>query len=289
MSAQTSKDRDRPVPGTSTRVRVMTIADLHQSSAHYRKLPKLVREHKPDLVALVGDFLGAFEDESSKQLSIKETVGLLSQLPTRLVFVKGNHEEENWGEFVHLWPHDRVPLVALNGTAFTLGPLVIVGFPCDLGYDEAWYASLPKLGNTVTMVPGHSGRPGLPSDPAQWFPRLLRHHGAAARALWLMHEPPVGAPLGGERTRNESWTEAIEQFMPQLVVSGHDHEAPLKHKKWHHRLGSTVCLNVGQSPKVLHFCLLDFEFDTEKPGLPSRVTAKAFPWGQTLNVAGKRR
>lgn len=277
----------RNLGSNSARIRMMTVADIHQSVVHYQRLPKLIHEHQPDLVAFVGDFLGLDCGGSSKRLSIKESVATLSQLPAPLVFVRGNHEEENWGEFVQLWPHDRVPLVALNGTALKLGPLVVVGFPCEIGYDEPWYDSLPKSGNTVTLTPGQSGRPMLSSDPVEWFPRLLRQHGPAARALWLMHEPPVEHPLGGERTVNDSWREAIERFMPLITVFGHDHHAPVKTKKWHHRLDSTTCLNVGQSPKVLHYCVLDFEFTTEKPGLPSKVTVSCFPWKQTLKITGK--
>jgi hypothetical protein len=47
-----------------------------------------------------------------------------------IVFVRGNHEDSNWIEFVAAWPHGRRPLHALYASAYTVGPLVMVGFPC---------------------------------------------------------------------------------------------------------------------------------------------------------------
>ena len=59
---------------------------------------------------------------------------------------------------------------------------------------------------------------------------------------------------------------------------------PLQNHTWHAKLGDTVCVNAGQAASDLHYCLLDFEFAQERPGLPARITVRAFPWGQQLEV-----
>ena len=45
----------------SVRRRVLTVADMHQTRLHYRSLVLATQEHRPDVVAIVGDALHAFE------------------------------------------------------------------------------------------------------------------------------------------------------------------------------------------------------------------------------------
>lgn len=44
--------------------KVLTVSDLHRSEKLYALLAKAVGEHKPDVVALVGDFLGNYSGGS---------------------------------------------------------------------------------------------------------------------------------------------------------------------------------------------------------------------------------
>jgi len=267
-------------------IRVLTVADLHQSRRHYRWLASAVAEHKPDLITLVGDCLGLeLPATLADHLSVEETAEALSGLPAQhLLFVRGNHEQEDWQRFVAAWPFDRRPLVALYGSAFTLGPLVIVGFPCKVGWEGPWCQTLYKHGNGVVPDPAHSGRKVLPVDPAGWLPRLMRQTGSAGRTLWLMHEPPVARPIASPATYNPDWTDAVERFRPLLTVSGHDHHTPLEHGTWHTKLGDTVCVNVGQDATDLHYGLIEFEFRQEQPCLPTRVIVRAFPWNQRTEI-----
>jgi Icc-related predicted phosphoesterase len=43
------------------RIRVLTAADMHQSQLHYRSLVLATQEQRPDVLAIVGDALHAFE------------------------------------------------------------------------------------------------------------------------------------------------------------------------------------------------------------------------------------
>jgi predicted phosphodiesterase len=89
-------------PETTT-VKVLTVADLHQSKTLYEQLEKAVRWHKPDLVAVVGDCLDLC-DAGGRELSRAECAQWLVGLACKeLVFVRGNHEAEGWVAFVTAW------------------------------------------------------------------------------------------------------------------------------------------------------------------------------------------
>ncbi len=143
-------------------LRVLTVAELRQSRGRYQSLRRAVGRHKPDALALVGDFLD-LERRSSDRLGTAQCAAFLANMPVKhVLFTRGNHEGANWREFVRAWPLDWRPLTALYGTAFTLGPLVVLGFPCWMGREKPWANSMPKQGNQLTRDPAKSGRPELP-------------------------------------------------------------------------------------------------------------------------------
>src|SRR5436190_2145599 len=157
------------------RLRVLTVADLHQSRRHFQWLGEEVKSKRPDLVAFVGDVLSDSAASGGDQVGTEEAAHLLSGLSCpQLVFIRGNHEQEEWPKFVEAWPLNERPLVALDGTAHIFGPLVIVGFPCHTGWEDPWRQTLPKAGNEITLDIALSGRKVLPADHGFWLPPLLR-------------------------------------------------------------------------------------------------------------------
>jgi Icc-related predicted phosphoesterase len=252
-------------------VTVLTVSDLHQSRILYEELVRAIAKHKPDVVAFIGDFLHAGDDFEDR-LSLEECAAIISALPPKVVFARGNHEDENWVEFAKHWKSSKKPLIALNGETFKFGPLVMVGFPCMLG-DETHFLE---------------GREPLPYDTDDWLMPLIRMHGAPARSLWLVHEPPRGTPLscaGSVVEGHQEWTDAIERFNPILVIAGHDHITPIKNSRWHCKIKNTTCVNVGQSAHgPLHFTIIKATFLDGQPCLPSRIQIKAYPAGETVCV-----
>lgn len=241
-------------------IRVLTVADLHQRESLYEQLAEAVAEHKPHLVACVGDFLDAeMMRMDAARLSPGEAAARLSALPAEVVFTRGNHEADNWMEFEEQWKKSGRQLHALHGSAAAFGPLVVVGFPCFMG-DAEFYARGREL-------PDYS--------PADWLWDILRKFGPAARSLFLMHEPPSPA-LAQPFFHEERWRDAVEEFHPLVTVSGHDHLTPLETGRWHAAVGGSVCINVGQrvhpQPGRLLYCLLDFEFPRDTPCLASKFT-----------------
>jgi len=252
-------------------VTVLTVTDLHQSRKLYEELTLAVSSHKPDVVAVVGDFLHAGEDFEGR-LTVQQCAATFSALPSEVIFVRGNHEDESWIEFAKNWRSTERPLIALNGEAFRFGPLVAVGFPCMLG-DETYFLE---------------GRDPLPYETDEWLMALVRMHGSPARTLWLVHEPPKGTPLsraGSVVEGQQEWTDAIEHFNPMLVICGHDHITPPKKGRWHCKIKNTTCVNVGQSDHgPLHFTIIKATFLDAQPRLPSRIEVTAYPVGRTVCV-----
>ncbi len=264
----------------SKTIKVLTVTDLHQVRTLYEQLGKAVDTHRPDIVALVGDFLDLGRS-GSDQLRISECAEFLSRLPCQeVVFTRGNHEGDNWWEFFTAWKRTGRTLNALHASTFVFGPLVLVGFPCLLG-DDTNYVASTRDGEEGEFYPGD-----MSAEPGEWMPELLREHGPAARALWLMHEPPSGTPLSRAGTPvegNPEWVQAIESYSPWLTISGHDHRTPRRTGLWHHRLRRTVCVNVGQTDSgPLHYCVIEADFEKSTPCLPSRMRVFARPRMEAL-------
>ena len=251
---------------------VLTVADLHRNSVLLRELRDAVAKHKPDLVALVGDFLHGFDDEEGRETTAV-CAEMLSQLACpEIVCVRGNHEDSAWLQFAQAWQKLGRPLHALHGEAFSYGPLTLIAFPCLMGDETAFVGD----------------RAPLPLELDKWLPEVMLKAGRAARTLWLMHEPPVGNPLsqaGSLVEGNPDWNSAIERFRPWITISGHDHATPIKRKRWYHRLDATVCVNVGQSDRgPLHYCVVEAEFAGEASGLPTTMNVTAYPWNETVTL-----
>lgn len=258
------------------RIRVLTATDIHQTKWMYQALEEAVHFHKPDVLALVGDFLFGGIPRSD-HYSEKECASRLAELPCEVVFVRGNHEMENWEPFARCWLKTGRTLNIPHGDVTVIGPLVIVGFPCTFGNEESFLMGRKSVGYNATT----------------WLPDLLEQHGAAVRTLWLMHEPAAYTKLcepEGLMAGVDEWSEAIERYQPWLTISGHDHETPVFDGYWRDQLGRTTCLNLGQparltrKSKTLHYCLMDFEFTRSEPSLPQRVTVTAYPWNETFVI-----
>lgn len=263
----------------SRTIKVLTVTDLHQVRSLYEFLGKAVASHQPDIVALVGDFLDGVGGHAD-QLGTAECAAFLGRLPCKeVVFVRGNHEDSNWWEFLAAWQATGRPLHALDRSVFVHGPLAMVGFPCLMGDETAFVESLGD---------GEARCDDREDDLLAWLPKVLLPHGAASRTLWLMHEPPAGTPLskaGSVVGGNPEWTSAIECYSPWLTVSGHDHVTPRRSGRWQCRVGRTVCVNAGQTDSgPLHYCVITAEFTSVKPALPRRLTVQMHPRGEVVEL-----
>ena len=232
-------------------MKILTVSDLHLRISLYQQLAKAVALHRPDAICVVGDWLDWGEPRRDMLNPIQAAHELGAMAKGReIVFVRGNHEEDRFSLFELAWRTTGVTAHFLHGSAVNIGGLSIVGFPCQMG-DADCYAK---------------GRP-LPSHHYEtWLLRLMRETGVAGRGLWLAHEPPCLELSEGWLSCLE-WEDAIGQFQPAVMVSGHDHVTPLNTGVWRHRIGRTTSVNAGQRvwprPGRLIYCTLRIGFEAD--------------------------
>jgi len=72
------------------------------------------------------------------------------------------------------------------------------------------------------------------------------------RWVWVYHSPPRGSPLSWDGRRefgDQDLADWIERLRPDLVLSGHIHQAPFVDAGgWADRIGDTWVFNAGQQP-----------------------------------------
>jgi hypothetical protein len=143
--------------------------------------------------------------------------------------------------FKEAWLSTGRRIWTLHGELGFFGPAAVLGFPCCMGDDTAFAA----------------GKQQLPYDPNRWIPRLAKRYRPLTRVLWLMHEPPSGTILsapGSVVAGSDESTTTILNFCPLMTISGHDHQTPRQTSRWFDRVGSSLCINVGQTDSgPLHF------------------------------------
>lgn len=256
----------------SNSIRILTVADLHQSARLHSQLAAAVDRHRPDVLVLLGDFLDV-PGTGTGMLSVAACGDAIARMQVpEVVVVRGNHEGWNFLEFSEAFTSTGRQFRSLHGEHLTHGPITMIGFPCLLGDETAF--TLHK--------------PPLPTCSDGWLPHLVRRIGPAARTLWLMHEPPTGTPLSvssGPISGNRDWTNAIHRFSPRLVICGHDHLTPLKTGRWHYRIGDTVVVNVGQphDPEV-HYLLVEALPTGSSLGAMAPIRLLSMRWNQTLSL-----
>lgn len=231
----------------------MTVSDLHLHPGLYHQLELAVAEHKPDVVALVGDFLDGRFPPPAGLLSPETAGGMLSSLPCQVVCVRGNHDDSEMPDFVTGWNPNRPPLLALHAEVAVVCGIPITGFPCWLG-DETFYTR-------VALQRASRKRGDMSGGIFARLAALINwEHPALTRSLWLMHEAPVTG-IASRIAVCDDWRYLIESRQPDVVVCGHDHSTPFVTGIWNVRHGHTWIINTGQahSPESpLRYCLLEF-------------------------------
>ena len=111
------------------------------------------------------------------------------------------------------------------------------------------YSSVPLGDDLVTVCPwwdGPRAQATLDACLAEAANRPRR------RWIWVHHAPPAGSPLAWDGRRawgDDQLSGWIERFTPDLVLTGHVHQAPfVPGGGWVDRIGTTWVFNAGQQP-----------------------------------------
>lgn len=208
-------------------MRCLVVADLHYS------LPQFdwVLSTAPlfDVVIIAGDALdiGSVVDFHAQIVVVRKYLARLAEV-TRVILCSGNHdldERDEAGEKIARWVGDVGRLgIAHDGESLTIGDTFFTICP--------WWDG-PRVKEQIgkQLQAAAAGRGG-------------------ERWIWVHHAPAANSPTswGGARYFGDAeLVEWIENYKPDIVLSGHVHQSPfIKGGSWFDRLGSTWVFNVGQ-------------------------------------------
>ena len=219
---------------------MLFVADLHYALKQFDWL--MVNASRFDAVVIGGDLLdlGSALEIDVQILVIEKYLGRLSQ-QTRTLVSSGNHDGDHrlpTNESICKWLPD-----AKAGQLFVDGDSVQID------------------GTLITICPWWDG-PETRAD----IVKLLAQDANRAKSkwIWIHHAPPDKSPVswaGKKFGGDEFLVEWIRCYQPDLVLSGHIHNAPfVRNGSWIDRLGKTWVFNpgkqIGPNPAYLVF---DFE------------------------------
>jgi Icc-related predicted phosphoesterase len=245
-------------------MKILFVADLHYTLKQFDWL--IANAAGFDAVIIGGDLLdlGSYLDIEVQIVVVEKYLARLRER-TRLLVSSGNHDcnvRSEAGESVCKWLHE-----AKAGQMFVDGDRVEMN------------------GMIITICPWWDG----PVSRAGVEKLLARDAGRMeAKWIWIHHAPADQSPVswtGKEFGGDKFLVEWIHRFKPDLVLSGHIHNAPfVSHGSWIDRIGKTWVFNpgkqIGPYPTYLIFNLESMSVDwdsTENRGIQElNIPAGAF-------------
>jgi Icc-related predicted phosphoesterase len=207
-------------------MRLLLVADLHYSLPQFDWV--LSQADAFDVVVMAGDHLdlASMVDGRAQSVVVRKYFGRLRD-KTRLLICSGNHDldaKNESGEKIARW----------------LGNSRQDGAPSD--------GDSLVFGDTLfTICPWWDGPIVRESIGAQLAEAASRR---VKRWIWVHHAPPAKSATswGGDRYFGDvELRDWIEQYRPDIVLSGHVHQSPfVKDGSWVDRIGSTWVFNAGQ-------------------------------------------
>lgn len=207
-------------------MRQLVVADLHYSLGQWDWVARNAGQF--DSVVIAGDLLDIASgvDRDAQIIVILKYLARISRSTPHLLVTSGNHDLEEpdaSGDRSAQWlARARDAGVQVDGDSCALGDWLITLCP--------WWESEASRDAIAAQLRTDAARP-----KAHW--------------MWIHHAPPYGARTswnGHSDAGDQVLTAWIQEFQPDLVLSGHIHQAPFKAKgAWADRIGSTWVFNMG--------------------------------------------
>jgi Icc-related predicted phosphoesterase len=220
------------------RVRILAATDVHYRLGHFDWL--VATAPSVDVVALTGDLADiASPVPLEVQIVVLENyLDLLAESATVLV-ASGNHDLDGpgaHGEQVASWlMRERTTRIHTDGQSIDIEGIRFTMCPW-------WDGPITREAVSQQLADAAIDR------PHRW--------------VWLYHAPPAGTMLCFDGVRefpDRDVAEWIAQYRPDIVLSGHIHQAPWTDGgSWHDCIGETQVFNAGrQIGKVPPHIILD--------------------------------
>lgn len=261
-------------------------ADLHGNLNHYGKLLSLAVAEKADCLVIGGDLLPKGQllhtlIEVQKRFIIDHLRPLFEAFrgvkpETPIYLMMGNDDfAANMNRLEEMEADGLVGLLHLRVHHLTNG-LSLAGYGCvpptsflikdwerldgeRAAVSERSYQACSSAGDRIVAV-----------DAREWFIshntisedlKALARLSEPANTVYVMHTPPLGTNLdvlrNGRHAGSRSVRAFIEEQTPPLTLHGHIHESHHITKELVDRIGSTICINAGQTEDILHAVIVD--------------------------------
>jgi Icc-related predicted phosphoesterase len=218
-------------------MKCLLVSDLHYALKQFDWTAEVAADY--DVVIVGGDHLdisGHVDGRAQMVVVLKYLQRLNAH--TRVIACSGNHDLDSRnadGEKVARWM-DRVRRLGIHtdGDSPTVGDILFTVCP--------WWDGPSTREAVADQLARDAAKP-----KSAW--------------IWVYHSPPDGSPTswGGNRSHGDTdlsgW---IETFKPDIVLTGHIHEAPFKDGgSWADRIGTTWVFNAGRQigPTPTHVAL----------------------------------
>jgi Icc-related predicted phosphoesterase len=235
-------------------MRLLFVADLHYELKQFDWL--LTQASKFDAVLIGGDLLqlGAVLEPDVQIVVVEKYLNRLRD-QKRLIVCSGNHDGDARSaadESVCRWLQDvRGAELAVDGDSVEIGDTLFTICP--------WWDGPVSRAEVENLFACDAAKP-------------------KRRWIWVHHAPPDQSPVSwaGKKFGGDPFlVNWIQQYQPDLVLSGHIHNAPFNAKgSWFDRLGKTWVFNPGrQIGPCPSFLIFDLEKMTvEWSSLADQVT-----------------
>jgi len=207
-------------------VRILVATDLHYRLAHYDWLVSHAGD--VDVVALTGDLADVANPVPlGVQVVVLNRYLELVAGQAEVMVASGNHDLDGPGpdgEQVARWlRRPRPASIHTDGTSHDI--------------DGVRFTMCPWWDGPITQdAVGKQLAAAAVDRPERW--------------IWLYHAPPAGTVLcrdGRREFPDHQLAAWIEEFQPDVVLTGHIHQAPwIDGGSWHDRVGQTQVFNPGR-------------------------------------------
>jgi len=209
-------------------MKLLFVADLHYALKQFDWVA--ANASRFDATIIGGDLLelSSYLEPDVQMIVVEKYLNRLRQ-QTQVIVSSGNHDTDQRnqsGEAISRWIRDvKAPQLFVDGDGVELN------------------------GTLITVCPWWDGPVTRQAVEQQLACDAARHK---QKWLWIHHAPPDRSPV--------SWTgklyggdpylvDWINQFQPDLVLSGHIHNAPFyEDGSWVDQLGKTWVFNPGKQP-----------------------------------------
>ncbi len=265
-------------------MKLMVLADPHQSDDKWELLVKDILEKRPDIIAVAGDLLpksNGILGQLSFAKVLRKYAQIIKDAGSELVLILGNDDnrlfitEMEKGDREGLWHYVADRVKEVKGYDFCGCPW-IRDYPFGYKYwvaaesPEDVFINSFQIGPPVVISENnkletiYDFKEYLVNKPSitESLEKMADQVKDMSKSIWLIHCPPVNLGLdlcgSGDYVGSPAIYKFLSERQPLLSVHGHIHEAPdVNGQIWAGKIGKTLCIQAGQLDGDVHYVMFN--------------------------------